>query len=80
MWLAITNLDPNQPAELEVTLGNLALKSAVGQTLTAAKVDSVNTFDAPGTVVPRPISVEAQGATLTLRLEPKSVSVVSVEP
>ena len=40
------------------------LKSAQGETLTAAKVDSVNTFEAPKTVVPKPISAEAQGGKL----------------
>jgi alpha-N-arabinofuranosidase len=49
------------------------------ETLTAPKVDSVNTFDAPNTVAPKPIAAKAQGGKLTLRLEPKSVTVVSVE-
>jgi alpha-N-arabinofuranosidase len=42
-------------------------------------VDSINTFDAPNTVVPKPISAKAQGGKLTLKLEPKSVSVISIE-
>jgi len=42
-------------------------------------VDSVNTFDAANTVIPRPISAKVQGGKLTLKLEPKSVTVVSVE-
>jgi len=54
-------------------------KSASGQTLTAPKVDSVNTFDAPNSVVPKSISAKAQGGKLTLTLEPKSVTVVSIE-
>ena len=55
-------------------------KSASGETLTAPKVDSVNTFDAPDTVVPKPISAKVQGGgKLTLTLVPKSVTVVSVE-
>ena len=43
LWLALTNLDPNQPAEIEVSLTGLNAKSAAGETLTAPKVDSVNT-------------------------------------
>jgi alpha-N-arabinofuranosidase len=39
----------------------------------------VNTFDAPNTVAPKPISAKAQGGKLVLKLEPKSVTVVSVE-
>jgi alpha-L-arabinofuranosidase len=42
-------------------------------------VDSVNSFEAPTTVVPRAVSVKAQGGKLALRLEPKSVTVISVE-
>jgi alpha-N-arabinofuranosidase len=54
-------------------------KSASGDTLTAPKVDSVNTFEAPSTVVTKPILARAQGGKLILQLEPKSVTVFSVE-
>ena len=79
LWLSITNLDPNQPVEIEATLSGINAKSAVGETLTAPKVDSVNTFEAPNTVVPKPYSTTVQGGKLTLKLEPKSVTVVSLE-
>lgn len=79
LWLEITNIDPNQPVEIEANLAGIAAKSAVGQTLTAPKVDSVNTFEASNTVVPKPISATVQGGKLTLKLEPKSVTVVSIE-
>jgi alpha-N-arabinofuranosidase len=79
LWMEITNIDPNQPAEVEVSLAGVTAKSASGETLTAPKVDSVNTFAAPNTVVPKPFSAKAQGGTLTLKLEPKSVTVVAVE-
>ncbi len=79
LWLAITNLDPNQPADIEANLSGITAKSAVGETLTASKVDSVNTFDIPNTVVPKPVSAKVQGGRLALKLEPKSVTVISVE-
>jgi alpha-N-arabinofuranosidase len=79
LWLAITNVDPNRPAEVEVNISGVAAKSAAGETLTAPKVDSVNTFDAPNAVAPKPFSAKAQGGKLSLKLEPKSVTVVSVE-
>ena len=79
LWLAITNLDPNQPVEIEASLTGITAKSAVGETLTAPRVDSVNTFDAPNTVVPKPVSAKAQNGKLALNLLPKSVTVVSVE-
>ena len=52
--------------------------TAAGETLTAAAVDAVNTFEAPRTVAPKPFSAKVQGDRLTLTLAPKSVTVISV--
>ncbi len=79
LWLEITNVDPNQAAEIEVNLPGTRAKTAVGETLTAPKVDSVNTFDAPKIVVPKAISASLQGGKLSVKVEPKSVTVLSVE-
>jgi alpha-N-arabinofuranosidase len=78
LWLEITNLDPNEPAEIELKLAGITAKSAAGETLTAPKVDSINTFDQPNTVVPTPIAAQLRGGKLILMLAPKSVTVVSV--
>jgi alpha-N-arabinofuranosidase len=53
-------------------------RSAAAQTLAAPRVDSVNTFEAPQTVAPRPVAPKVQGGTVTLTLEPRSVTVVSI--
>src|SRR5437764_5848782 len=45
LWLEITNVDPEQPVEIEASILGVTAKSAAGETLTAPKVDSVNTFD-----------------------------------
>jgi len=79
LWLAVTNLDPNQRIEIEAGVEGVTAKSAAGQTLTAPKVDSVNSFDAPNTVVPKSIVAKVQGGKISLQLEPKSVTVISVE-
>ena len=79
LWLAMTNLDPNQPIEIEASLAGMTVKSAAGETLTAPKVDTVNTFDTPNAVVPKRVSARIQGGKLALQLEPKSVTVISVE-
>jgi alpha-N-arabinofuranosidase len=78
LWLEITNLDPNQSTEVEATLTGGTTKSAVGETLTAPRVDSVNTFEAPNAVVPKAVSATVQGGKLILKLEPKSVTVISI--
>ena len=79
LWLEITNLDPNQSVEIEANLAGISAKSAAGETLTAHSVDSINTFEAPNRVVPKPISAKVSGGKLALKLEPKSVTVVSIE-
>jgi alpha-N-arabinofuranosidase len=79
LWLEITNIDPNQPVDIDASLSGVTAKSAAGETLTAPKVDSVNTFDVPNTVAPKPISIKVQNGKLILRAEPKSVTVLSIE-
>lgn len=79
LWLEITNVDPDRPVEIDLSLTGITAKFAAGETLVAPKVDSVNTFDAPNTVRPKPISAKAQGGKLALKLEPKSVTVIAVE-
>ena len=79
LWLEVTNVDPKEAADIEVTLAGITAKGATGETLTAPKVDSINTFDAPNTVTPKAISTKVEDGKLTLHIEPKSVTVVSIE-
>ena len=58
----------------------MTAKSAKGETLTALAVDSINTFAAPSAVAPKPISATVKDGRLTLTVEPKSVTVLSLEP
>jgi len=78
LWLEITNVNPDQPADIEINLPGITPKSASGETLTAANVDSVNSLNTPNTVAPKPISAKLQGGKLALRLDPKSVTVISI--
>jgi alpha-N-arabinofuranosidase len=80
LWLAATNLDANRPVSIEASVAGITPTSAAGETLTAPQVDSVNTFEAPRTVAPKPIAAKVRGGTVALTLEPKSVTVISVEP
>jgi alpha-N-arabinofuranosidase len=80
LWLAVTNLDPNESVAVEASFSSITPRSAAGQTLTAPRVDSVNTFEAPDTVAPKPIAATVHGSVLALTLAPKSVTVISVEP
>jgi alpha-N-arabinofuranosidase len=78
LWLELTNVDPNNAVEIEASITGTNTNSATGETLTADKVDSVNTFDAPNTVTPKPISAKVQGGKLSIKLAPKSVTVLSI--
>ena len=79
LWLEITNVDPNSPVEIETSITGINARAARGETLTAPKVDSVNSFEAPNTVTTKSVSVKIVGGKVTLKLEPKSVTVISVE-
>ena len=79
LWVAITNLDANRSADVDVRSVGANARSARGQTLTSPKVDSINTFDSPKTVEPKPISARAQGGKLLLNVPARSVTVVAIE-
>jgi alpha-N-arabinofuranosidase len=80
LWLAVTNIDPDQPADLTLDVTGMAVRGAQGQVLTADRVDSVNSFAAPDAVAPKPIAAVRQGDTLRLAMPPKSVAVVALRP
>jgi alpha-N-arabinofuranosidase len=80
LWLALTNLDPGKPAEIATTLTGFTPRTASGETLTAPKVDSVNTAEAPDTVAPKPAQVRVDGNRIVATLAPKSVTVIGVRP
>jgi len=80
LWIAVTNVDPNRPLTIAASVAGLTPRSATGQTLTAPRVDSVNTFEAPDTAAPKPIAAKVQGGTVTLTVEPRSVTVIAVRP
>ena len=80
VWLALTNVDPTRPVDIAARVSGLTAKSASGETLTAGAVDAVNTFDAPNTVAPKPISATVRGDVLSVTLAPKSVTVVALKP
>jgi alpha-N-arabinofuranosidase len=79
LWIEITNLDPEKPIGIEAALTGITAKSAKAQTLTAPAVNSINTFEAPHVVEPKPLPVQVQSGKLLLQVEPKSVTVVSIE-
>ena len=80
LWLALTNIDPTRPLEIDLALTGLRASRASGQTLRAPKIDSVNTFAAPDTVSPKPLSATLKNGRMALTLAPQSVTVLALEP
>jgi alpha-N-arabinofuranosidase len=78
-WLAVSNLDPNRATQVTLEVPGVEFKRVRGETLTAPRVDSVNTFDAPKTVAPKPFVAQAKGQQLKLSLAPASITVVALE-
>jgi alpha-N-arabinofuranosidase len=74
--LALTNIDPVRATEFRVAVPGQNPKSADGEVLTAARLDTINTFDEPAAVTPKPVRIRAQGGVMTVRLAPKSVTVL----
>jgi len=51
IWIALTNVDPNRPADITTSVQGTSARAAAGQVLSAARVDTINTFDAPNVTV-----------------------------
>jgi alpha-N-arabinofuranosidase len=79
IWLAVTNLDPSKEAVVRARVPSTKATFARGEVLTAPKVDSVNTFEAPKTVTPQTIRIQVGDGKVELRLPPKSVTVLELD-
>jgi alpha-N-arabinofuranosidase len=80
LLLEITNIDAENPVTIDADLAGIAAKSASAETLTGSAVDSLNTFASPNTIVPKSTAVKIKNGKLLLTVEPRSVTVVSIEP
>ena len=72
------NPDPGRPIRIQATFAGARVRGARGQLLTAAQVDSVNTFDSPHVVQPVPIEGVPVPDGLLLELPAKSVSALQI--
>ncbi|WP_428027984.1 alpha-N-arabinofuranosidase [Altererythrobacter sp.] len=74
MWLSLVNLDPNKAVRITTDFTG----KAKGRMLTAAKIDSHNTFDKPDTVKPVAYSGRTVGGKLVFDLPAKAIAVVAI--
>ena len=79
LWIAVTNVDPTRAASIEIGVLGAKAARAHGETLAAAKVDSVNTFEDPAAVAPKPIAVKSAGGKLGVTLPAASVTVLTID-
>ena len=77
--LLILNRDVTDERELTVEWGDVVPKRIVAcETLTGTDLKAFNTFEAPRRVVPQPLSAPAVGSRMTLKLPPRSYTVVQL--
>lgn len=76
VWVSLVNLDARRSTWVQ--LDARGMDHATGETLAAPRIDSVNTFERPGEVSPRPLTAKRGKAGLRLELPPHSVSVVAL--
>ena len=77
--VSVTNVDARRPATVQIQIRNAGAKRAQGETLAAPQVDSINTFDNPKTVTPKPVSAAIKGDQTTLTVPPASVTVLTTQ-
>jgi alpha-N-arabinofuranosidase len=79
LWLAVTNVDPNNAAQVAVSIPGMRLRSASGRMLTAPKVDSINDFSNASLVSPKAFEANARDGRLVLSVPAKSITVVALD-
>lgn len=78
--LSLVNLDPEKPVTIRTRLNGGRIHSARGEQLTAPKVDAINTFDQPTSVVPKAVTAASTSdGLLLITLPAKSVSVLQLD-
>jgi alpha-N-arabinofuranosidase len=80
VYLAVSNLDPNNAARLSLTIAGASVRKAAGQVLTAGAINAYNTFEKPDTVKPAPFNAaRVNGARLNVEVPSKSVVVLTLQ-
>jgi len=79
LHVALSNLDPGQPARVRIALRGASGTRVSGQVLTAPDITSANTFAAPDTVRPAPFDgARLADGVLTATLPPRALVVLDL--
>ena len=79
MVIALVNLDPEDPVDLQVALQGFQAESVTGRTLTAEAMDSHNTFEKPDAVIPKALDPVLLRNELSVALPARSVTVFRLQ-
>ncbi len=79
IWVAVTNIDPKQSVDIDLSLQGKSIAKAEGEILQAPAIDAVNTFAKPDVVSPKNLALKATNGQLKFTVAPQSVTVISVK-
>ncbi len=78
IYVAITNIDPNNNASIELPFDDYSIKEVKGETLFASEIDAINTFKNPENVTPKEIDTKRSGNRISLTVQPQSLTVLTI--
>jgi alpha-L-arabinofuranosidase len=76
--VAITNIDPNNSAAIDLSFDGHSIDSVNGETLFASSIDAINTFEKPDNVSPQGINAKISGNQVSVTVQPQSLTVLSI--
>lgn len=76
--VGIANLDPHRPATLKIAVQGGRPAHAGGRMLTAARMQTINSFDRPDTIAPTPLAPRVTPHGIEVTVDAKSVSVLDI--
>jgi alpha-N-arabinofuranosidase len=78
--VALSNLNPNEPITVSVSLAGITASAVSGQILTANAINAHNDFDAPNAVAPAAFTgAQVAGGQLSVTLPAKSVVMLTLQ-
>jgi alpha-N-arabinofuranosidase len=79
LLIALTNLNPKSEARIQLNISGTKATRLRGETLTAPRLDSVNTIESANTVTTKPTTAKVANGKATLTLAPASVTVLALD-
>jgi alpha-N-arabinofuranosidase len=80
IYVSLANLDPDETAEISLTIGGAAARIASAEILTGPRMDSHNTFEAPDQIGPRTFDgATLRGGTLQVEMPSKSIVMIALD-